>query len=165
MRRNLVAAAAIAMLISACSSGGDEVTEQILEGQEGVGDVEITDDGATIEVEGEDGGTVSIGSGEIPDDFPVPVPSGGDVTFTAFSDEGSMVNLVYSGDQLEALVSEYESWMESEGFEVTRSDTTSGDIRFVALVGSRASGSPTDVSISVSDDGTGGVSVIINTGP
>ena len=57
MKRNTIAFTAIFLAIAACSPGGG-LAEQILEGQEGIENVEIDESTGEvkIEVEGEDGG-------------------------------------------------------------------------------------------------------------
>ena len=86
--RWVVLSGALVVTLAACSS--TTVTEQILEGQEGVGNVEIDeeDGNVKIEIESEDGeASVVIGGGEVPDGFPIPIADGG--TVMAVGEQGS----------------------------------------------------------------------------
>jgi len=79
-----VAVAGVALALTGCGQAAEqaaeEAAEQAIEAQGG-GDVEIDADGESFSVEGEDGSEFSVGSDELPDDFPaeVPIPEGGTV--------------------------------------------------------------------------------------
>ena len=140
----LVAVAAFALLISACSSASDTVAENLTEkliesGVDGNVDVDVSGDGedmtiniesddgdvsmnvsgegddATIEMESEDG-SVSIGAGsEMPEGLTIPVPDGGDVTTSVEMEEGVMVVLTYPEGDYDAIVSFYDDWTGGSG--------------------------------------------------
>ncbi len=77
-RTILGALLASGMLLLAACSPGEELTEQIAESQEGVGDVEIDEDSGEVSVESDEG-SATFGGGELPDDFPIDMPEGGEV--------------------------------------------------------------------------------------
>jgi hypothetical protein len=125
IRRIVVVLAALTLTLSACSGG--DIAEEILEGQEGVGDVEIDENNGSlvIEVEDEDGdGSVVIGGGQVPDGFPLPVPDGGTVAMSMSSDEGSSVTVTYPISEYDSLVSTYQSFVDSTGGDVTTMDSS-----------------------------------------
>lgn len=105
----------IALALAACSSGA-EVEEQLIESQEGTGDVEIDIGGdGQISVEGEDGeGSFSIGGGEVPDGFPIEVMGGGEVQAVVDTEDGTSVSVRYE-DDYDSVRSFYEEWAESNG--------------------------------------------------
>lgn len=118
MRRAIPAIIALAVVVAAC--GGAEIAERVLEGQEGVTDVEIDDDGELkIEVEGEDGDTSAVfGGGEMPADFPIPAPGGGDIQAVIESGTNSSVTIDYPEADFDALLAFYEDWISSNGLNV-----------------------------------------------
>lgn len=132
----------------ACSStdvSDDEVTEEIVEQvieeqNDNISDVEIEDDSISFTVEDEEGGEseVQIGTGaDVPDDFPAPVPPGGEVQQSVVSSgsQGAW-NLVvnYPVDRFDELVETYENWMNAEGYQVQKMEQ-SGSPRSVTLIG------------------------------
>ena len=127
-----------ALTLTACS--GTELTERIIEGQEGVGDVEISEDDGTVEMEimtedgdasiviSEDDGTVEmeivtedgdasivIGGGELPADFPIDVPVGGTVVSVMEAEGNTSVSLEYDDSEFASVVAFYENWVSNSG--------------------------------------------------
>ena len=125
MKRTAIAMTALFLVIAACSPG--TVTEQILEGQEGIENVEIDEDTGEvkIEVEGEDGGSVSIGGGEVPDDFPIPLPDGGEVRAVFETDDEANVQASYDTGDFDSIRAFYQDWSASAGDEVQGTFETS----------------------------------------
>jgi len=166
MRRMIMAVAALAVVAGACGAATEEIAEQLAE-QGGITDVEIDDDQVSFNVETDEGEVSAvIGGGDVPADFPAPVPDGGNVTFSASqsgSDNSSMLALEYPEDQFDSLVSTYENWLADEGFEVQRTETTSEDVRSVLLFGTR-SGTPSNAFINIAEDGSGNALVNIQLG-
>lgn len=122
MKRNLIAFTALVFALAACSPGGT-LSEQVLEGQEGIENIEIDEvtGEVKIEVEGEgdeEGGSFVIGGGEVPDDFAIDVLGGGEIE-GVFQQPGSdSVSLVYSAS-FDEVKSFYENWVASSGFAET----------------------------------------------
>lgn len=129
IRRIVVVLAALTLTLSACSGG--DIAEEILEGQEGVGDVEIDENNGSlvIEVEDEDGGgSAVIGGGEVPDGFPIPVPDGGTVVSTFTQDSDAIVTITYPASEYDSLVATYQDFVDNSGGDVntfTSSDPAS----------------------------------------
>ena len=150
----------VALLVLAaggCSSSGEEIAERIAEQSEGIDDVEIsqTDDGVQIEVQSDQGdASLSVGTGDLPDDFPFPVPDGFSVTgsFTAESPDGPAYTAVLMGPSgaVDEVAAMYEQFLNDEGFEVTRQETSGGGITSVILGGVRGD---LGASVVVSDGG------------
>ena len=122
--RTVVLVAVTAFALVACSGGN--VAEEILEGQEGVGDVEINENNGSvqIEVEDEDGNTAVIGGGEVPDGFPIPVADGGDVAAVFTQGSDATVTLTYPAGDYDSLVATYQEFVDSTGGEVNTSTTS-----------------------------------------
>ncbi|MEA1901900.1 MAG: hypothetical protein U9N56_00065 [Actinomycetota bacterium] len=120
MSRGMAAAiGAMALLVASCSGG--DVAERIIEGQEGVGDVEVNeDDGSVkIEIEDEEGDiSASFGAGEIPDGFPIDVPNGGSVMAVVEQSDDATVSLSYNSSEFDSIVGFYEDWIAGTGSEV-----------------------------------------------
>lgn len=136
MKPYLAALIGLALAIAACGNVAEELAEQAIESQDG-GDVDIDfdqgDDGATIEFsDGDDegSGTMVIGGGELPDDFPVPVPDGFEVSSTSSfsSADGTQYSavLVWDRDDFDSLVAFYEDYFAGMP-DITTSAFTSGD--------------------------------------
>lgn len=154
----------------ACSSSGDvaadeipeEVLEEIVEANPDITDVEVDDDSISFTVEDEDGGEaeVQIGTGaDIPEGFPAPVPSGGEVQQSVVS-SGSQgawnLIIIYPADRFDELAETYESWMNSEGYEVQKIEQ-SGQQRSVTLIGQ--GDQPPGASVAIIENGEGDVIV------
>lgn len=143
------------VVLGACSGG--DIAEQIIEQQEGVGDVEIDEDTGEVSIETEDGSAV-IGGGEIPADLPVPVPDGGTVQAVFQQDAGYSVSVQYSGG-FDDIVDFYADWIDSQGLEVAnRTDSSEPNAVSWALTEGTAS-----YSINVLDMGDGSVQLQIIT--
>jgi len=168
--RTMLLVAALALVVAACGSASETIAEQIAESNDGISDVDIDDDTVSFNVETDDGGEaqVVIGGGEIPDDFPAPVPPGGTVGFTSFQSAGdgslALVAITYPADQFDSLAATYELWLSSEGYVVSKSETTAAGMRSAFLSGERESGSPTFAGISIAEDGTGNLLLNIQLG-
>lgn len=113
MKKLVLVVAAVAVLVSACQSASEQLTEQILEQQDGVDNVEFDADSGEVSVETEDG-SITIGGGEVPAGFPVPFPDGYEVTSVFDSEGDSSVAVLYSPDRYDELVSFYENWTASQ---------------------------------------------------
>jgi hypothetical protein len=122
--KTITALAVLALALVACSPG-EELAEQVLESEEGVGDVEI-DAGSgevRIEGEGEDGESFSIGGGEIPDGFPIDVPGGGEVQSVVEQGDEALVAVRWE-DDFDSIASFYEDWVGSHGEVVNKTEVS-----------------------------------------
>ena len=119
MKRTAIAITALFFVVAACSPG-EGLAEQILESQEGIDNVEINEDTGEvkIEVEGEDGDSVVIGGGDIPDGFPIDVPGGGEVQAVLQSGTDATVSLMFDVTDFDTVIAFYENWIEKTGSEV-----------------------------------------------
>ena len=107
----------ITLMLAACSPG-DELAEQIIESQEGVEDIEIDESSGEVNVETEDG-SFTIGGGEIPADWPVAVPSGGNVLAVAVGDSGDgSLSMEFPNANYDDMVSFYDDWVAGSGLEL-----------------------------------------------
>lgn len=158
MKRTATTIALLVILTTACSPS-ELIAEQILEGQEGIENVEIDEDTGEvkIEVEGEDGGAIIIGGGDVPDDFAIDVMPGGSVEGVFQQPGGDSVSLTYDASYDE-VVAFYQNWVDStdaainkfessdpkqvswgatdengEGFSVTVSETSSNEVAVVLI--------------------------------
>jgi hypothetical protein len=124
MRRFVTLIAVLAFVAVGCQAATEGLTEQVLEQQEGVEDVNINTDTGEISVETEDG-SFSLGGGEIPDGFPVPLPDGYEVLSVVEADNDAAVTVFYPKDRWEEIVSFFETWTAGQPGEWTSSNYAS----------------------------------------
>lgn len=106
------------LLLTACSS--ENVVEKVIESEAGVDNVEIDEEDGTVEVqvEGQDGeedASIVIGGGEVPDDWPIPVPSGGEVLSVMESGNDKSIMIEYANENFDSLVAYYEDYIDGPG--------------------------------------------------
>lgn len=117
--------AALALVAAGCGGAAEIVNEQLLESIEGVENVEFDEGNGSFEITIEqDGESMTIGGGEIPDGMTVPVADGGEVVGSSSSDSSLSVSLTYPKDRYEGLVAEYEAWADGSGREIQKSEST-----------------------------------------
>lgn len=116
MKKTLVVIVAGVLLLSACQSASEELAEQIAEQADGVSDVDINTDTGEVKVETEDG-SITVGGGDIPDDFPIPTPDGYEVVAVFTADTEASVSLLYPQDRFDELTEFYDGWTESQPWE------------------------------------------------
>lgn len=136
--RKVIVSAALVLVLAAC--GGNDLAE-ILESQEGISDVNVDESGTSftvtddqgntlsvtgdedsLTITGEDGETLgSFGTGEIPDDFPIPMPPGSNVQSVIETGGGTLLIVEYSvGDYTyDELLAFYDEFSTTEGIVVT----------------------------------------------
>lgn len=103
-----------ALVLAACQSASETLTESALEQIEGVEGVDIDVDSGEVSVE-TDEGKVTIGGGEVPDDFGIPLPAGDYEVLSVFtSDESSSVSVAYPGADYDTIVAHFENWTSSQ---------------------------------------------------
>lgn len=158
MGRAIVGVFVLVMLLAACS--GTDVAEQIIESQEGVGNIEIDENSGSVvlELEDEEGDTSAvIGGGEIPADFPVPVPAGGTVMAVVTQGNDESASISYPSSEFDSLKSFYANWAAGAGEELATFESSTppavswsiqdGDVAYSVSVSD--TGSETFVSIVV----------------
>lgn len=114
---------AAVLVLAACQSAAENLTEKIVEQSAGVDNVDINTDTGQISIE-TDEGSINIGGGEIPDGFPVPLPDGGEVTSVFDSPKNTMVSLTYPAAQYEQLVTFFDNWSTDQGGDWSKGNTT-----------------------------------------
>jgi hypothetical protein len=123
-----------ALVVTACQSATETIAEQLAEQVEGVDNVEIDTDSGEIKLETDDGSVV-IGGGELPDNFPIPLPDGYQVT-SVFTAEGtSAVSLAYPDADFDEIVGFFDEWTTGQTATWTKSTSsfsgTDGEINSV----------------------------------
>ncbi|MEA3511146.1 MAG: hypothetical protein U9R51_06900 [Actinomycetota bacterium] len=128
-------ALATAITVAACSTASDIAMERIVESDESISGVAIDDGEITVEFdESEGGGSLTVGGGEIPDGFPLPVPDGG-VIESSFGQGGTFGLFVrYPRSEYEALYSFYEQWVD-ENADTVLANTKTADPRTDGWIG------------------------------
>lgn len=150
----------LALVVTACGAVAEratgEIVEQAIENQgSGNVDVEIDQNDGGIQVT-DDTGEMSLGSGaEVPADFPLPVPDGGEVLFSMDNTDGTAVTVQYDADRFDELVATYDDFFAGQS-EVQRSEISQP--RQVSWI--TANG-----LVSVSDAGDGNVLLSATIGP
>jgi hypothetical protein len=156
-RRLALFVTALALIATACSPG--ELAENIIESQEGVGDVEIDESSGEVSIESEDG-SMTIGGGEVPDDFPIDLPGGGDVVAVIDAENSSTISLEY-GDSFDSIAGFFQDWVDGSGLEVQfKSETNDPE----TISWSLATDNDEFYSITVgAESGSGKISVLLTT--
>ncbi len=113
MIRTATILVAAALVVTACQSASEQLSEQLAEQVEGVTDVDIDIDTGQIKIETDDG-SMTIGGGELPDGFAVPLPDGYKVTSVFTTDDGSVVGVSYPQDRYDELVAHFDEWTSSQ---------------------------------------------------
>ena len=152
---------------SACGgSAGDEVAERVLEQQPGVQNVEIDDTSMTVSLESEEGEiSMEMGTGELLEGFPFPVPDGcvvvGHSRWKGPDGVAIQAGLEFPPGQFEIVVSFYEDFLEGEGFEIIKTVTGTETDTMVMLL---AEGPEATASV-VASRSEGGGTANLNWGP
>ncbi len=119
MRRLLLVIALLAFAACGADEVAEDAIEQGIESQDGSGDVEVdvdSDDGSMdLTIESDEGdASVSIGGGELPENFPWDVPSGGEVQAVSTSSQGNVVAIRYPGSAFDDVVNHFQKIVDSE---------------------------------------------------
>ena len=125
MRRVVLASVVLTMVLAAC---GTAVTEQLIESQEGVENFDVSENDGTVVLEFEDEeGEVSavIGGGELPANFPIPVPDGGDVVAVVDSGGDQSASITYPSSEFNDIKDFYTNWAASTGEELNKFESSS----------------------------------------
>ena len=122
MKRIALGIVALALVLAACQSAAEVITEQAIEEAVG-GDVKVDTDSGEISVETDDG-AITIGGGELPEGFPVPLPDGYEVTAVFTSGRSSTVSLSYPNGDFAAIEAFFDDWTSGESDEWTKSNSS-----------------------------------------
>jgi hypothetical protein len=138
-------------------AGGDSATEPDIaldEVDEVDEDGVASQDGVTVTFDdGDQSGEVAFG-GDLPDDFPFPLPDVYEVgsSFQFDDASGTMFSTILTVPEadFDAVATMYEEFLQAEQFEVTKTDLSSGDRQIVIISGER-SDARVDVSMSIQE--------------
>jgi hypothetical protein len=123
MKRFVPVVLGLTLILAACQSASETIAEQLAEQVEGVDNVEIDTDSGQVKIE-TDEGAVTIGGGELPDDFPIPLPDGYQVV-SVFTAEGtSAVSLAYPEGNFDDIVAFFDDWTSSQPNAWTKSTSS-----------------------------------------
>jgi copper chaperone CopZ len=123
MKRMAIGFVGLALVLTACQSAAETLTEQIAGQVEGVDGVDIDLDSGQVSVE-TDEGSITIGGGEMPDGFAIPAPDGYKVTSVFTSDDTASVSLAYPGADFDTIVSFYDDWTGNQSNEWSKSTSS-----------------------------------------
>ena len=140
--RFLVMLVAMALAVAGCAKTAEETLEeaieQQIEEQGGSGDVSVDlDDDGGISIE-TDEGSFQIGGNEVPDDFLLPIPAYEEISAVSTQTGeygGAMLTLTFDSDDFEDVADMYEDYFSDQGWEVSRTDTSTGNDRMVIIYG------------------------------
>lgn len=136
--RLLVLLMVMAIAATGCAGAAENIVENALEnaiedeGGSGNVNIEIDEDEGSASIE-TDEGSIQIGGTDIPSDFPLPIPDyeevSGVITSSQEGTESTQIILSFDPDDIDEVADLYEEFFNDQGWETTRTDTTSGDIR------------------------------------
>ena len=110
--RKVLLVAVIAAL-SGCATAAENVAENAIENaieNELGGDASVSVEDDSIQITSDDG-SIAMGEGaELPDGFPLPVPDGGTVFYSATDASSMVVIMEYPASMLEELIETYEDY-------------------------------------------------------
>lgn len=167
MHRIGVLLVVVALVATACGAAaekvGEELTENLIETNDGVSKVEIDEDGDKVTVEFTDeegGGSFVVGGGEVPDGLPIPVADGGEVGSSMEQGSGFMVVLYYPIDEFDDLEEFYADWIAGQEADnvVTNSMTNP---RSASWYGETAEGTFA-ITLVEAADGSGNPAVMVS---
>lgn len=142
MRR--VGLALLVVLATACGAIGENLAEEMIEqsAEAGGGDVNIDiDDEGQVSMSGSgpegEQFDMTMGGGEIPDDFPIPVMDGGTViavnSMSSGDESSTGVSIEYPADAFDQLVDFYQDYVDGLGNEdIQRSESSTAEFKSVS---------------------------------
>ncbi len=148
--RLMIVLVVLALVAVGCGKAAENIIEGAIENQleeEGGGDVDVNldEDDGSISIE-TDEGSMNIGGTDVPDDFPLPLPDYEEVVgvVTQTGDfASSMVTVTFDPDDFEDVAELYGDFFNDDGWEVSRTDSSSDGDRMVMYFASKG-----DVSAS-----------------
>lgn len=125
----------LSMTVAACSTATDAAIGRIVEADESISDVAIDDGEIMVEFEdSEGGGLLTVGGGDVPEGFPLPVPDGG-VVESSFAQGGTFGLFIrYPRPEYDTLYSFYEQWV-GENADAVLAKTETADPRTDGWIG------------------------------
>ncbi len=126
MKRIAVGLVAGALVLTACQAATEQLAEKALEQVEGAENVDIDVESGEVSLE-TDEGKITIGGGEVPDGFGIPLPDGGDVMSVFTADESANVTLSYAGADYDSIVAFFTDWTSSQSEEWSTSTSSFGN--------------------------------------
>lgn len=139
----IIAATHIVAACGGTDDSADALISRIVEQAGGEGaDMSTSDDGEfTLTIEDEGGTAQATLGGDLPSDFPFPLPDEYEVgTSVQFEDEGGTsytAVIQVSGDAFDATKEMYESWLEDEGFTVDTMEIQGTEGKGAVITGDR----------------------------
>jgi hypothetical protein len=149
----------LALVAAGCGGSDEDVVERMVEEaieDESGGEVDIEvsedDDEVSITISSEEGdASLSIGGGEIPADFPMPLPDGGDVVSVVSQTEGDAtfhtVVMTYDAGRYDDLVAFFDDATSGIG-DIQRTEMA-GDERAVLWIGTEGT---TTITVAEAED-------------
>jgi hypothetical protein len=135
MRRLTTLGLALLLVIplTGCAKAAQTVAEKAAENaieqqSGGNADVDISNDGGTVQVQ-TDQGSATFGGGEIPDSIDVDLPSGGNVVSSIEADSGASVMVEYPDANFDDIVATLQSWVDAQPDDYTAFTSSGGGIQ------------------------------------
>ncbi len=142
---------AMTLVLSACQSASETIAEQLAEQIDGVNNVELDEDTGTVKIETDDE-TLTFGGGELPADFPIPIPDGGQVLSVFTSGSQAAATVSFPQGRYDELVLYYDDWSNSQpGVWGTGNSTVAVEGQTVRSSNWYGSTADSDANISVTD--------------
>lgn len=142
--RFLVVLIAMAIAATGCASAAENIVENAIENaienEGGSGDVniDIDEDDGSVSID-TDEGSIEIGSTDIPDDFPLPIPDYEEilaVTTQSFEGtESTQAILSFDPDDINQVADLYKDFFDDQGWEVNRLDSSADNVTSIWISG------------------------------
>jgi hypothetical protein len=141
--RLLIVLVVLALVAVGCAKAAENTIEGAIEKQleeenGGNANVDINEDDGSVSIE-TDEGSMQIGGGEIPSDFPLPVPDGAEVVSvisTSGETDGAQVSMTFDPDDFDNVATLYDEFFNEQDWEVSRTNSDSDGIKIVLISGS-----------------------------
>ncbi|MGZ5384296.1 MAG: hypothetical protein ACXW15_07285 [Acidimicrobiia bacterium] len=141
--RLMIVLAVLALIAVGCAKTAEQTLENQVENQleeESGGDanVDINEDDGSVSIE-TDEGSMQIGGGEIPSDFPLPVPDHAavlSVVSTSGENAGAQVSMSFDPGDFDDVAAMYDDFFNDQDWEVSRTNSDSDGSKVVIISGS-----------------------------
>lgn len=139
----MIVLAVLGLIAVGCAKTAEQTMENQIENQleeesGGNADVDINEDDGSVSVE-TDEGSMQIGGGEIPSDFPLPVPDDAavlSVVSTSGDNAGAQVSMSFDPGDFDDVAAMYDDFFNDQGWEVSRTNSDSDGSKLVIISGS-----------------------------